>query len=142
MTVTAPSPERERLAVVVVDDVELARRRNVVALEADEAVDVVAQGEDLLSLLPAIRDKSVDVAVVALSQRGVASPGTIEVARAAMPGVPVVVLVGPRDEPALDELGPGVVTGVVQRRTALDALVPAVRAAWSARPAQGGPPDR
>src|SRR5690606_31676876 len=50
-----------RLRVVVVDDVELARRREVVLLEADPDVEVVAEGPDPAAVGDALADRRVDV---------------------------------------------------------------------------------
>jgi DNA-binding NarL/FixJ family response regulator len=118
----------DRIRVVVVDDVELARRRHVVALEQDVRFEVVADAADLRSVLPAVADGPVDVAVLTLAQGGVASPGTLSVARAALPGARLVVLLGPRDDPgpALAEAGPG--STWVARAEAARTLVPAVQA--------------
>lgn len=123
-----------RLRVVVVDDVELARRREVVLLEADPDVEVVAEGPDPTAVGDALADRRVDVVTLVASRGGRAVPGDLDEVRRAVPGVGLVVLVGPRD----DEVGPvggGDAPVVLERAAAVEGLLDAAWAAAGGRPA-------
>lgn len=87
-----------RLTVAVAEDHPVFRRQLVIALEQDADVEIVAEGDDLASLLPRLRARP-DMALVDASVPG--GDAARAFGRAAGLDLAVVAMLGPTDDPLL-----------------------------------------
>ena len=123
-------PDRAALPacrVVVVDDLELARRRTVVALEADDGVDVVAEAAGREAGLARVAAEAPDVTVVALALDDEPDPGVVTAVRGAWPGGRVVVVTTAEDDHLLGSVLAAGAHGIVTREGPAGAALEAVR---------------
>ena len=125
---TGPDLGDDAIEVVVVDDLELARRRIVVALEVDDGVEVVASVGTLAAGLSAVSALAPDVVVVALAtDDDEAELDLVRRFRALSPGVDVVVVATPDDDADLGRLLGSGVAGIVGRDDPPSSVLAGVR---------------
>lgn len=109
--------------LVVLDDVELYRRRMVVALEQDPTIEVVAEVgsmPDAVAVAAAVRP---DVVVVAVSTTERAVTEAVAALAVVSPATRVVLLhTDDDDERSLADAVAGAVAAVIERDRAIDEL--------------------
>lgn len=110
--------------LVVLDDIELFRRRVVVALEQDPAIEVVAEVASVPDAVATAAEVRPDVVVVAVSTTERAVAEAVAALAVVSPTTRVVLLhTDDDDERSLAAALAGAVAGVVERDRAIEELV-------------------